>query len=693
MEGTAVSLRMRGPARAAAGPWILGPGSDLAWFLLAPAWILILAWAIKDNAAIGSLSGALLAVCATGHHLPGFIRAYADPGLFRRFRLRFLLAPAFFLGVCAAFALLGLHGLSLILLLWGAWHGAMQVSGFARIYDSKAGSTSSATAWLDWAVCAAWFGGGLLHSQAKLQLFYLSLHRSGWSLPSAPSLLAFRHGWDGLCALVTLALLGNAFLKARKGESPNPLKIPAMAIGIGFWWFCMVQVRTPLLGLLLFEIFHDTQYNALVWGYQRNRVAKGMASGWVERLLFQASPARIALYTALILAYGCLGAAANYAGLNVPDPSDGTRLARFLAHLFIASAFLHFYYDGFIWKVREAGFRAGAGIDEVKAGKTAKAGKSAALPTWLSAAMKWSLFILPVSCLAVSESGGPERPPLELYRALAPLMPESWEAQYILGGLELQAGEAGAAAASLQAAARLKPDLEIDHRKLAELYGRAGNAEQAIAQYRLALARDPKDMASRYDLGLALRNQGRVEEAIPELRAVADGSPGHTGTNYSAALALLMSHRVTEAIPYLQRSVAADPLNKMAWNSLGVARESQGMPAEAVECYRRALQADTGFIEARNNLRAAEKRSGSKTRPVRGDRPGLSKYLGGQSSGGGEIVFQAGDIGLHHDGIHLADGAGTEIYDAGIHRALTLPQPYAVYGNPGCARADAFAQG
>jgi hypothetical protein len=94
----------------------------------------------------------ILAVGGTGHHLPGFIRAYTDPVLFRRFRMRFILAPLFLVAVYALFYSLHLDSLKLILVFWGMWHGAMQVNGFLRIYDAKVGSFSPATAWLDWAM-------------------------------------------------------------------------------------------------------------------------------------------------------------------------------------------------------------------------------------------------------------------------------------------------------------------------------------------------------------------------------------------------------------------------------------------------------------------------------------------------------------------------------------------------------------
>lgn len=706
-------------ARSAASPgkpgrgslWILDPWNDLAWFILAPAWILAVAWLVRDWAALGALGGLLLAVGATGHHLPGFIRAYSDPALFRRFRGRFLAAPAFFVGISLAFASLKLHGLELILVLWGAWHGAMQVSGFLRIYDSKVGSTSPATAWLDWAMCATWFAGGLLYSEGKLHLLGLTLHRSGAPLPSPEAVFAARQVWAILAAAVTVAFLANALIGFRKGRAPNPLKFLAMGMSFAFWWFCMAHVRIPLLGLLLFEIFHDVQYNVLVWAYQRNRVVGGKPSGALERFLFRPSPVRLALYIGLILAYGALGAASDYGGLNLPGGTDTSGWSMFLSHLFIASAFLHFYYDGFIWKVREPAFRDGMGLADAAPGhRSAKAGRPTASVNppsvrpfgWLGTGLKGALFAFPVLALGYSEFRNTPGPEVEALRRLAPLVPRAWDVHLALGSMEMEAGNPSAAAASLARAYELNPGLDVGgHRQLAQLYVRGGDPARAIAEFRRAVADNPEDMLSRYDLGLLLRNQGRLDEAIPELRAVADRHPENGGTNYSAGFALLLSNRVSEAIPYLERCVAADSLHKLGWNYLGVARESRGMVDEAMVCYRRALAVDTGFAEARRNLRQAESRArdaGAGKGPGAGRSPesrssGLSENPGDEGAGGGKVVLEAGKPGLHPDGIAFQDVPGSEEYPSRIGAALRLPEPDAVHLDAGAAGPYAFPEG
>ena len=80
---------------------------------------------------------------AVGHHLPGFIRTYGDADLFRRYRVRFILAPILVFGCSLWFAKHDLHGVLLLSLVWAIWHGMMQHYGFMRIYDAKIGVIDS----------------------------------------------------------------------------------------------------------------------------------------------------------------------------------------------------------------------------------------------------------------------------------------------------------------------------------------------------------------------------------------------------------------------------------------------------------------------------------------------------------------------------------------------------------------------
>ncbi len=142
--------------------WILDSWRDLLFYvgtplLLVPMFALAQArWSAQDIYLFVAAFG------ATGHHLPGMIRAYGDRALFERFRWRFIFAPIFLVMVCLAFVWWDLKGIVLVVFFWGVWHGMMQTYGFCRIYDAKTGSFAALTRRLDFASCAVWFDTAVL---------------------------------------------------------------------------------------------------------------------------------------------------------------------------------------------------------------------------------------------------------------------------------------------------------------------------------------------------------------------------------------------------------------------------------------------------------------------------------------------------------------------------------------------------
>jgi tetratricopeptide (TPR) repeat protein len=117
----------------------------------------------------------------------------------------------------------------------------------------------------------------------------------------------------------------------------------------------MVFVENAILGVALFEIFHDVQYLAIVWLYNCRRVNATPDLGKFMKFLFRRGPGMLALYVGLVFAYGLYGFAHN-------SSTHDDALQRTLMGLIWASTILHYYYDGFIWKVREKSTRAGLGL-------------------------------------------------------------------------------------------------------------------------------------------------------------------------------------------------------------------------------------------------------------------------------------------------------------------------------------------
>jgi len=572
--------------------WILGPWRDLGLFILVPLWIVpIMLWA-KTRIDFNVYGAMALALVGVGHHLPGFIRAYTDPALFRRFRTRFIVAPLVLLAAFLILSVSHLHGLAVLVVLWGAWHGAMQVNGFLRIYDAKAGSSSRLTARLDWAMCIAWFGVGLFHSSSRVTSILLNFYNAGLPAVDPGAFFIVRSAWDVLVAGITVAFVVNAWRETRAGRPPSPLKFLLMASSFGFFWFAMVIVHEPVFGLLIFEIFHDLQYNALVWSYNRRRVDGSLGAGRLETFLFGVGAWRIVVYAVLVLAYGTLGAVTGYSSVLIPQANSAVGTPGFWTGLFAVSAFLHFYFDGFIWQVREKELRQGLGIEWKGPAHAASTDPSRDRKRYLPSGWKWAFFFIPLVVLGALELQGNLPPVLDQYRNIVTLVPESGRLHYLVANLEKFQRHFPEAIAEYSRSIDQDPDFEPAQVELADVAAYAGLDQMAVAHYSRALELDPSDLKAREHLATTLLRLNRISEALPHLLATVQLASSDTTAIYLTGAALMHEHRTGEAIPWLRRALDLNPLQPRAWSFLGVAARQQGDIATAEECYRRAYALD-----------------------------------------------------------------------------------------------------
>src|SRR5215475_5997008 len=197
-----VKTQMQATVPAAGRYWIFGPIQDLAFILLTPLLILGTFEAAHRGGWMDGLLTFALAL-ATAHYLPGILRAYGDRALFRRFRVRLIVAPLFLYSVTAAFAYLNLHIVLLLALLWGQWHWMMQVYGFARIYDAKARPEARTPAWLDRTMCLMWFGMCVFVLNIDLPSYVTSFYKSGGPIIRAQAFLWLTLGCLAATIVVT----------------------------------------------------------------------------------------------------------------------------------------------------------------------------------------------------------------------------------------------------------------------------------------------------------------------------------------------------------------------------------------------------------------------------------------------------------------------------------------------------------
>jgi tetratricopeptide (TPR) repeat protein len=620
------------PAPTAAGRkpslWILDSWRDLVLYVCTPLLLVPIfvgaqgLWSAEDIYLFVAAFGAM------GHHLPGMIRAYGDRALFQRFRWRFICAPIFLVVVCAAFSVWDLKGIVLVAFIWGVWHGMMQTYGFCRIYDAKVGSFAEVTRRLDFALCGIWFATAVLLSPQRMTDTLETYYSAGGPFISPAILRAGQQGLLALALLISAVFLANFLWMWSSGKRPSPVKLVLLITSISFWWYCNNIVASVLVGVALFEVFHDVQYLSLVWIYNRKRVESDRSIGGFMRFVFRRSGALVGLYIGLIFAYGALGYYKSSIGIDV--------VKRILTGVVTASALLHFYYDGFIWKVREKSMRQSLGI----AGGTADVSLGGFLPGWALHGAKWvAIFVIPLGMLWFAEVNS-ARGKLERFASIVADLPTSARA-HVNYATELQdAGRADEAAKEFAEAIRLNPGsakahvnlgslltskgefdeaqnhferaLQIEpnnaeyHSGYAYLLDQRGRKDQAASECEAAIRLSPKSPQAHYGYGAFLEKHGQPEEAIAKYRQALQYDPNHIDAHIDLGSLLLEKGELTEAREHFQKASELNPKLAQPHNYLGKIFMSEGNVSQAIAQFEEALRIHPDFPEAEQNLRIAK---------------------------------------------------------------------------------------
>jgi hypothetical protein len=245
-----------------------------------------------------------------------------------------------------------------------------------------------------------------------------------------------------------------------------------IVVSIAFWWFANVRVRHPLLSAPLFELFHDVQYLAIVWGFNRRRNAA--APGEMRsllRALFRPSLILQFVYVAAVLSYGALG-------LYQPSGAMGDVWNGLLG----ASQLLHFYYDGFIWKVRDPATASPLGVATAAEAPDQRAPQRPSKPSGARHALLWTAIAASTLLLGVAEAQG-GRTLRERIPSLVVLIPDNGLYQFYAAEMHWERGEHATALDGFRRSLALDPDYEPSRNNLAlsltDLADRAAAANDA----------------------------------------------------------------------------------------------------------------------------------------------------------------------------------------------------------------------
>ena len=325
---------------------------DLAFFILSP--LLALALGItasftplaQARAAMGGKAESFVTmvsgVVTMAHLVIVFFRSHANPGIFRLYPKRFILAPLILFGamMLSSWVLVFVFVLAVW---WDVYHSSLQTFGLGRLYDKRAGNDVRAARGLDQGLNLLLYAGPIF-AGATLMAHAEHFHRFrdvGTALFAripevalanqkyyAPLILGF-----GICYVAYYCLsYGRLYRKGYRIAWPKVALYAATGLcSIYTWGF-----NTFGQAFFIMNFFHALQYFALIWWAENKNLTAVLRLdrfGWGKG-------------AALLL---FLGAGIGY-GLWAHFLGESSHAA---FSLLLTVSILHFWYDGFIWSVRK----------------------------------------------------------------------------------------------------------------------------------------------------------------------------------------------------------------------------------------------------------------------------------------------------------------------------------------------------
>lgn len=146
------------------------------------------------------------------------------------------------------------------------------------------------------------------------------------------------------------------------------------------------------------------------------------------------------------------------------------------------------------------------------------------------------------------------------------------------------------------------PDAALVHENLGNAYGDQNRSDEAIAEYKAALALRPFNSNTHYNIGIEYERQNRIEEAIAEYMRALTLKPDDAAPHNSLGGAYLKINDPGAAAREFITALRLDPRLIRVHNELGTAYYNLNRIDEAMVEYRTALRLEPDNISARLNL-------------------------------------------------------------------------------------------
>jgi tetratricopeptide (TPR) repeat protein len=162
-------------------------------------------------------------------------------------------------------------------------------------------------------------------------------------------------------------------------------------------------------------------------------------------------------------------------------------------------------------------------------------------------------------------------------------------------------GERERATAAFREAVRLDARSATAHWRLGNALAARGERE-ALDHLQRAVELDPGNESARYDLATELFGADRHEEAIRQFRLALAAMPDAAAAFNALGVGLVSKGMPAAAVDQFREAIRLRPGYVEAHNNLGTALAFQGKKSEALEQFRQALALQPDYPDARRNL-------------------------------------------------------------------------------------------
>jgi hypothetical protein len=349
--------------------WHVSPFCDVALYAFGWLWLLVPSLMMGPRPLDYVLVYIAASVVSAVHIHFTFPYVYLDGDVRRSHFWRFVPLPlvvvaAFFARVLLASAALDAFMIfvGIAVSVWNLWHVLMQKYGFLRLYAAKRGDPRPGErplpAWIDRFFVCAWLGflPSILVWQSRVVVRLLG------DAPLVLQLLTALRPFTTPMALAggAIVVAAHALFVRAEWRAYRLRDAPRLWMAAGTSLLSLLVVVDPMRGGICYLFSHALEYMVFVWAYQRRKHSAPRAAG----------PRLARILRRPLLAYGAftlaLGAGFAYFGpwahLHFQYPQSHwlgveTGDGWVTIWLLFASA-LHFYFDGFLWKMRRPEVRA-----------------------------------------------------------------------------------------------------------------------------------------------------------------------------------------------------------------------------------------------------------------------------------------------------------------------------------------------